>query len=582
MDGYFTKDFDLGWVFYNDENDSWFYGDEGNPRNYWEMIRRIGKDDAERAYTYFINNYSSMKLRYVMWQYAESLRNMAKVEREKEDAYMKEISGNTMSSPAGQMFLKHYNEIVQGQKQFSEIINRLIIAIDKGNEGKKNRAPSMSVWFVNYFNESVNNNINNIDLDKLDNDEFWDEFWHKVMEEALDKTFTTFDEKKDPMNGTKEYYKGVADFLKNNPAFYDFLKSYLKLDTVMKFAEEQLKSQGTLKNTNVDHIYQVRKGSYTKKGETFARLIGGLVEEFVGNAKPQIELNPSYKKGRSVSGQVIRSNKGPTDAVLLSQSVVTVDPNKVLDSIQKAANDETQAKIAQNFKDLDKKLNRQKYSDLFVIYTSNKLYAMGKHFEELGGFTKTSNIMNIKQLINQANLGDNLLGTPGRLGQEIIALYLNTTPGAALSDKAHVANIRESLSIIISAVAANLLFSDWYAIGKEYTGARRLHIFDLDGIYVPLSYILEGLAQAMENYGESGVYNGPIEVRNFKTPKNILYPKPPTKDADRYGLEKISKPDDFNQFWLKQREDARSQSEFTIHILTDFKKIIKGIKDQMA
>ena len=69
---------------------------------------------------------------------------------------------------------------------------------------------------------------------------------------------------------------------------------------------------------------------------------------------------------------------------------------------------------------------------------------------------------------------------------------MNTLKGAVgESEKANLQNI-------LATDIAYLLFDDINSIGVPTTGATALHIFDLDGIYIPLSYLLWELAESIQ------------------------------------------------------------------------------------
>lgn len=70
-------------------------------------------------------------------------------------------------------------------------------------------------------------------------------------------------------------------------------------------------------------------------------------------------------------------------------------------------------------------------------------------------------------------------------------------------------------------MAAQFLFDDYLTIGRKHKNLTAIHIFNLDGVLIPLSLVLTALARAFE---DSSRYNYKDIVRvHFSIPE-ILYP----------------------------------------------------------
>lgn len=560
---YFPKDFDMGWIFYNDENQS-VYKFRNGEIGYWEHIRRMGRDDAQRALTNFCQNFTNEALRIKMSEYAVALKNMSNIERARENKLMKEFTGEDFTSDKGKNFLRNFNEIVLGQEKFSAALKRVIAAIELGG---KSRAPSQAVNFVSYFRVAFNDLLENANIETLLNDTSWNQMVDQAIDLSIERMLIEFDPEKAIFGDPKDYY-GLDQYLKSNPYFYDFVRSYLKINDIR--AEAQKIMNGTKKKRSkkvkINDVYKIEtKDEKTgktslKSSELFERQIGGLVQEFLEAGTIQLNLS---EQGANVISNPIKSNIGATDAITIASKTKSINfISNVEELMQEAAFGETQKQIAQHFKELDTKLSRKKYSDLFIIHASDKLYSMGDSFR---GFHKEQKVTDIQGLLDKANLGGE------RFGHELVSLYLNTTPGAVLSDDQSKSTIRESFRVIVAAVAGKLLFSDWAMIGEEAGGASQIHIFDLDGIIIPLSYVLEGMSKAMKEFGETGVFIAPITIGSFETPKEILYP---ARKPNRYDYPEGEKMVDFNAYWNKQREDARQKSQFRINFMNNFKDIV--------
>lgn len=555
----FPKDFELGWIFYNDANGSTF-GDNGT----WEVIRQLGVQQLREGMSDLEKYYSGAALQAKIGKYAKALRNMSQAERNKENRIMQEALGIDFSTAEGKDFLRHFNEAIIGQEKFSGALKRISEAIDRGG---KLRAPSQASNFAGYFIAAVNEELKKYTaLELLESETIWEDIYQEATNISIHKMVSEFEEK-DPIFGAVSDYKGLEEYIKKSGFYDDFVKQYMKLDEVKKYVKEILQDKKqknrvytTIKTNRV--FKTTTKDNKTKSNELFNRMTAGLVEEFFSAGNIELELSD---KGAKISGGVVKSNTGATDTITLAtwQEDLNYNLDTLADLIQQTATGFTQKDIATQFNRLNERLNRKKYSKLFVIHGSDKLYSMGDSFRSFG---KVSKVTDIQGLINKSGFGSDYFGN------KLVSLYLNTTEGAALSGKEDREKVQEAFRVIVAAFAGQLLFSDWAMIGYDGVGATQIHVFDLDGIIVPLSYLLDGLAEAMENFGETGIYKGPLTIGNFQRGK-ILYPK--DQDSRYPGHEPGA--EDFNEYWIRQREDARSKANFRINFLSDFKKIVKEI-----
>lgn len=559
----YPKDFELGWIFYNNDNDSEYNNEDGSP-NTWEVVRQLGVQQLEGMMSELKTQYSGAALQAKMSQYATALSNMAKAERNKENRIMQEALGTDFSTTQGKEFLRHFNEAVIGQEKFAGALKRLMAAIEKGG---KLRAPSQASNFAGYFIAAVNEEIKKYPaIELLESDQVWETIYQDATNTAIHKMVAEFKED-NPIFGAVSDYKGLEEYLKKSGFYDDFVKQYMKLEEVQDYVREELdkkkqknRAYTTIKTNQV--FKTTTKDGKKKSNELFNRMAAGFVHQYFSAGNMEIQLTDT---GAKVSGGNMRSATGATDTETVAtwQEEFDIDLDAVSELIQEAATGETQKEIAFRFNRLYERLNRKKFSKLFVIHGSDKLYSMGDSFRSFG---KVSKVTDIKDILNRSGIGS------AHFGSKLVALYLNTTKGAALDDEEKTKEVEDAFRVIVAALAGQLLFSDWFMIGYEGGGPTQIHVFDLDGVIIPLSYILDGLAKAMEEFGKTGIYNGPLRIGNF-TRGEILYPK--GQDPRYPGHEAGAK--DFNTYWIKQREDARSKAQFRINFLSNFKTLIKQL-----
>ena len=584
---FYFKKFNSGWIFYDDKNNS-------DTDSMWENVRKAGCDDAKAAYDFLSQTYSKDRLSSELKEYSKTIELLASNEKEKENRIMKEIYGvkGGFDSYEGAEFLRKFNENLIGEDRFLATIKRLEVAIKKGG---KLRAPSQSVNFVSNFTSELNKELETMYQRKVSPEELMEMDWKAFIKEcgsrAIDRTFTDF-EKKNALFGGPEDYVGLAEEIKTDKNFWDFIQSYLKVEEIQqtainKFIENEKRKSGEYKGKNNRKLKEkkikindafkiVTEDNKLVKNELFDRMIGGLLHEFEIIKELQLEIG---EKGTKVSSSTIKSNIGTTDGVVVASKKYTIDLEKIMNAFQEAMDGGSQPEIASSLKKLEHSFEGKKYSNVFVIFTSSKLYSLGDSFR---GFHKTAKVADITKLIDEMGF-DSYTWTPGgksRFGSQLVSVYLNEMNGATLGKDEYREDTKRILTILLAAQAAKLLFSDSTLIGQlGDKNTQKIHLFDLDGVIIPLSTILYKLARAFKDFNGEQVIGADFSVDNLNIGKlSIRYPKGKEfkKGEGRYGLGNSDKIN-FNECWRQQRDEAKSKATFRIRFATDFKKQIQEI-----
>ena len=110
---------------------------------------------------------------------------------------------------------------------------------------------------------------------------------------------------------------------------------------------------------------------------------------------------------------------------------------------------------------------------------------------------------------------------------------------------------------------ANFMFDDWTNIGVTTNNA--IHIFSLDEVKIPLSYLLIATGKAMLNTISDPTSYFKV---SFSVPNEIKYPEK-IQDFD-VNIGMIG-------YWDEQRQIARKNSSFSIRFLSNFKTLIKDL-----
>ena len=233
-----------------------------------------------------------------------------------------------------------------------------------------------------------------------------------------------------------------------------------------------------------------------------------------------------------------------------------IDSNLVQDWFENTANGSTRKAAIESTKVLSEKL--KEFSDGFLVYVNAKTGVLNSGFMERGGFRGVSDMtlatygetMSDKDIPNMTN--------PGVL----VSAIGSTMRGALMQSPQDRANLRH----LIAADIAYLLFDDVNVVGVTQDGGQSLHLFSINGVYIPLSLVLFKLYKAFEKVQQdSKALDALVKVRIDHTgnSKAILYPK----DTTNMWPEK----------WQKQREIAQNNIKIGINFLSNIQEIISKL-----
>lgn len=181
----------------------------------------------------------------------------------------------------------------------------------------------------------------------------------------------------------------------------------------------------------------------------------------------------------------------------------------------------------------------------FVVYDSVKNYSLGDSFHNFG-FGGTS--------YNYDSLRSRLESLGYKNAREIINKFNNTMNGAILEGKR--TNVEEALSKALASNIAEFLYDDYRVIGNSDN--RAIHMFNLGGIMVPLSFFLIASGNALKLAEDENITRQWFSF-HFNGAKEIKF------HEDAAGTEK----------WNEQREEAISNFKMSISFLRNFEEIVK-------
>lgn len=354
-----------------------------------------------------------------------------------------------------------------------------------------------------------------------------------ITSRALYKMFNSNTEK-DKEDKQKPYQELISmiDQVVNGNKLSKQIYDIYKLD-VFKTAilEEYKKSSTKTTRSTISRLMKQDKSiTRTRYSE------GGLSLELVYNAILQ-KLTSASMPNANFTGGAYHSGKANVKA----DNIITfnIDGQVVKDTLEESGRVsyiENKAKMER----LQTYLNNLDNS--FIVYSSAKNYTINEGFANRKGFS-AGTPMSIETFLG-------LFGSVFKNMESFAGAMLQLGKGAI----GHGTGMKQQLQEALAHKVAYLLFDDYTSIGLPNSGAQALHVFNLNGILIPLSFFLWIFADAIEFYLTRPERLVSINI----TAPAILYPD---------GEGGIAR-------WNHQREYARMNTIITTHFFGDFQSVM--------
>ena len=223
-----------------------------------------------------------------------------------------------------------------------------------------------------------------------------------------------------------------------------------------------------------------------------------------------------------------------------------IDPRVIQNLAKRVENNlgSSREKIVDEIEKMYERL--KKIDDRVIIYSNAKNYALTSNFK---GFSAGEDMslkvfQTLLKKITNANVG-NLIGGLMQTAEGAI--------GEGYSGR---------MAGRVAEYIAYFLFDDFTSIGNAgRSDITALHLFNLNGIYIPLSFFLKLIAEAMMDVRKQP--EGYLKVK-VKSPK-ILWP-----DNDLASRKIYSQED-----WDRQRDDSLNNTRISIRFLRNFVDIVE-------
>ena len=498
-------------------------------------------------------------------------------------------------------FTRDYNEIVQGEERFKEILKRnkesLRINIEEMKRKEKDPkffinqfAPSLSSFFPSYFATVVNETFMKFLKEYSKLEEAENHLEEYVLECALEAAKRAFAESckdnsnsKDIVNekgivlntknvygdSSEKQYRDYWEKLQKSELMQGDLKDYAmsvlgmrnfvsEIKTLMSGLETDGKTS-TIKEKDIKDIMNIgaTQGLRTAGGRFEELLVSAIVDNLV-------------KSGVKGVSTVFKNNTLKADSIQLFSTAVGVDSDafeKMLEDKIKQINNgvtgNTLAESAKNLTNMIDKVLDELDNNAVITLQSTKSYNLGSNFRGFHGGDMTLDEV-IPKLENAGVPGLDIQGA-----KKCLAIMRSTLQGGAFNGQ-YDTDVKNFIKTQMIQALGTFLFDDWIqSTDNESAGDHVMYVFSLNGIQVPLSVLIYGAGLSLQNATIDDV-NRFFQV-SLKSHKNdtVKYEVPISKEE----TTEFSK---FREVWKDQAmERSRVEgADVTFKFMTNFKRFI--------
>lgn len=486
---------------------------------------------------------------------SKKLKQAALYEQIKERRLLKEMFGIDSKKIELSDYPKFINDInrIMGLKEDYQYLLKLL---DK-NKGKE-RAPAAASFFTSALTTVLTEKIRNFtqtkkceDIIMKGNEKEWNSKMLEIYDESVEKAIKKLSNQKDVVNGKEvQIWTKIRKLLEETNKlqlrqFKEDMLGRLNIDKMIRdIYKWEIDRRNSLKKTTRGLSTKIK--SNIAPNELGVRSVNGFINEYFTSAVQDAVMN--YNKGGA-----LKSNMLKTDVIELYSLNTDFNLEQVFNTYNETIAGSTMEENRETIKILYDKYIKN-VDNSFIIYQNAKLYSLGDSFKK--GFSSGNNIplANLPTYLDEVGLNIN--------GEDLVKLLYNTIPGTILNKNNKSVRIKQTARLFISAAIANFLFDDWETIGESSSNA--IHMFNLDNVLVPLSYLLLAIAEVLKRVRDS---SSQLVRISFNLPKQIEYPIP----------IKLEEGEDIRDYWNRQRNIGLTQSSFSINFLSNFKSLIKSL-----
>ena len=438
-----------------------------------------------------------------LWPQVGALQQLAIRERDKEDRlldlFFNESSTGDPRKTADR--IRAFNKIYQKKSIFERNLQK--VKQFTSGESKQGKI-DISTLFNRYLEDELKK-IGSKTLKQLNED-----FFLEVTKNALIKMFSAQDQQSGNSEEMIHSYQEIANIIEDMSASDQYLREVCQLyfGSSIEKIQKQVKEGHGRKKRKAESLISKQKGAHGNVFELTNELIYKM-----------LNFN---SKHTGTSGQ-------KADHILLYSATVNLDmPNA---AVEESVREHFINQYQKFYNSLDDVYGQ-------IVEISDKSYDIGSSwFKKNGGFTAQSGISieNFEKTLQAYGYNQKRL-------DDLIFALLNIGPDTLSKDDGSLANN-------ISSLIGYFLFDDIdMDVGLKFDA---IHLFNLNGIYIPLSSFLFAAYEAFVS--SRGNFDGYIQV-NYE-PEAVDF-----TESERLTEEN----------WIKVKEQKLDQKALSVHFLKNF------------
>lgn len=528
------------YVFYERLND------DTSQSHIWKKIYTTAMSEFSDGLTFFnVVNANTIGNSLISQGYAEQARELNFLNQ----AFGIQTNGKIHISEYNK-YISQINDILKTIDEYKQVSNLLKQNKTQKKIGKEEYNEVISMidrefyqYFYNYIYKFLSNENNVIYLNNIN---AFTVKINEIAQRALDKTISKLNTNNNKVkNDNTSVWLEVLNLLRKSEKQFQQLNSVLfqryNLDTVLNNLYKWDKDR---RNSNTKSLKGLSRQIKVKSDFNIKEFnsINKIIEQVASSLSGNYSLSTSGTK--KIGGQ---------NTNIQNMTLVSIAGRLGLEGLtdfftSQVTNESSLNDISSLIENFTNYMNT--FKDIFVIYEAVNLDVD----EGLAGSYPLSMLPAFLDRIGTKVDGDKL-----------VSVLYNTIPGAIGADQASA--VKENISLAMSEAMAGYLFNDWNSIGSSTS--RSIHMFNLDGVKIPLSYLLIATGQTILDINANP--SSYFDV-NFNLPGGILYPEKITPFDDAIGME---------GYWDEQRQAAIGGSTFSIRFLEGFKGRIKSLLGRM-
>lgn len=478
-----------------------------------------------------------------------NLNRLWKREREAEQAFIQKYLKTNIDysdKDETQQILLSINEIANSKSLFESAKAQVKGVVEHQQGVTTTAVQALSTYQLpGVIKTSILKYIEKLDIEKTPS-QIFDELYKKLYKEisaVLEKVLYYVE-----VNTEENPYKDLVEYLENTESKSAFIKEIMKAYGIDKtaFEKSRKKNKKTVKEamTGLALNANDRGGSVAETFMLwFSKEVGDRLNKGMGTNK---------NSGIVVTNVDTASlNNQKADLILLfgKAQFNTADLERdFLDVVGDTRKNEDSRRL-QNIAAIEKMIEQCEGADM--VFISEKSYNLSgntfkKGHKDYGGFgAESPDIKSVGKTLSKGQLSSNTLS-------DLIFLLANS--GERMINGRDV----EDVTRVVALNIASFLFDDVVitdALDEYHSTTNRIHLFNLNGIMVPLSVFLEGVAVAIENnWTELADYI----VIKLHAPRITPNDDPILDEND----------------WIKFYNQRLSENKLNIHFFGDFNDFI--------